>query len=133
MILPPGTVLPPLESPLAAPASEHAPTQQKGDRRPAKGFREHSERFASINAFVDATMSTLPRAAALVWVALWRDERRGLARAAVSDLARRVGCNERTARRALATLKKRRLVEVVRRGRLHGGPSIYRLRVTDAP
>lgn len=132
MILPPGTVLPPLEGPVAAPPPSDGVKARPARKSQASGPREHGDRFATINAFVDATMSTLPRAAALVWVALWRDERRGLARAAVSDLARRVGCNERTARRALATLKKRRLVEVVRRGRLHGGPSVYRLRVTGA-
>jgi hypothetical protein len=47
-----------------------------------------------------------------------------------------MGCSTATAKRALAELRTRKLIEVADRGRLGGGPSSYRLleaasRVTD--
>jgi len=74
-----------------------------------------------------------------VWLLLWRDERGGTARTAVSDLARRSGVSGRTVKRALRTLRRRGLVEVVRRGSPSAGPAVYRLHparakgVTDDP
>jgi DNA-binding transcriptional ArsR family regulator len=128
MILPPGIVLPPLESQAAGAATpEKQPTRPARGNRPAKGSPEIAGRFATINAFVDATMARLPRAAALIWLTLWRDERRGVSRTGLSDLARRVGCDHRTARRAVALLEKEGLVEKLRRGRLGSGPSVYRV------
>jgi DNA-binding transcriptional ArsR family regulator len=126
VILPPGTVLPPLDEAdgLASPDGAANP---RGGRRARKQPPESAGRFATINAFVDGTMARLPRAAALIWLALWRDERRGLSRTGLTDLARRVGCDHRTARRAVATLEKQGLVERVRRGRLGSGPSVYRV------
>lgn len=127
MILPPGTVLPPLDEAdgIGLPA-DRAP-MPRGGRRAGKTLPEKSERFATINSFVDGTMARLPRAAALIWLTLWRDERRGLSRTGLTDLARRAGCDHRTARRAVATLEKQGLVEKVRRGRLGSGPSVYRV------
>jgi hypothetical protein len=126
MILPAGKVFPPLED---AGASTPPTAERRADRgrRPGKKAAEHSGRFASINAFVDATMARLPRAAALIWLALWRDERRGVSRTGLTDLARRAGCNHRTARRAVAALEKQGLLQRVRRGRLGSGPSVYRV------
>jgi DNA-binding transcriptional ArsR family regulator len=83
-----------------------------------------------LNGFVDGVMGTLPRAAALVWVCLWRDTKPdGLARTAVADLARRIGGDRRTVLRALRLLTDRRLLEVVRRGGLGRGVSAYRVKV----
>ncbi len=126
MILPPGTVLPPLDRADGLAFSDGAATPL-GDRRARTKPPESSGRFATINAFVDGTMARLPRAAALIWLALWRDERRGLSRTGLTDLARRVGCDHRTARRAVATLEKQGLLERVRRGRMGSGPSVYRV------
>ncbi len=127
MILPPGTVLPPLDgAEMSAPSADQSPTPH-GGRRDGRTPPESSGRFATINAFVDGTMARLPRAAALIWLALWRDERRGLSRTGLTDLARRVGCDHRTARRAVAALEKQGLLERVRRGRLGSGPSVYRV------
>ena len=129
-VLPPGAVLPPL---VTAAAAEGAPIRsggRKGGRTHARRSRKHSGRFAVLNGFVDGVMGTLPRAAALVWVCLWRDTKPdGLARTAVTDLARRVGCNRRNAVRALRLLTDRRLLEVVRRGGLGRGVSAYRVKV----
>lgn len=127
MILPPGTVLPPLDGTEGAAPPAQRSDPAPGSRRAGKAPPESSGRFATINAFVDGTMARLPRAAALIWLALWRDERRGLSRTGLTDLARRAGCDHRTARRAVATLEKQGLVEKVRRGRLGSGPSVYRV------
>ena len=127
MILPPGTVLPPLDGAEATAAPAHQAPTPRGGRRAGKMLPESSERFGTINAFVDGTMARLPRAAALIWLTLWRDERHGLSRTGLTDLARRAGCNHRTARRAVAVLEKQGLVEKVRRGRLGSGPSVYRV------
>ena len=126
MILPPGTVLPPLVGADGIAIQDGAPTP-RGGRRAGKTPPESSGRFATINSFVDGTMARLPRAAALIWLALWRDERRGLSRTGLTDLAQRVGCDHRTARRAVATLEKQGLLERVRRGRRGSGPSVYRV------
>ncbi len=127
MILPPGTVLPPLEGSASTAARPEMQPAPRASKRNAQPEPEHAGRFATINAFVDGTMARLPRAAALVWLTLWRDERRGLSRTGLTDLARRTGCNHRTARRAVAALEQEGLVEKVRRGRLGSGPSVYRV------
>jgi hypothetical protein len=118
MILPPGTVLPPLEGSASTAARPEMQPAPRASKRNAQPEPEHAGRFATINAFVDGT---------LVWLALWRDERRGLSRTGLTDLARRTGCNHRTARRAVALLEQEGLVEKVRRGRLGSGPSVYRV------
>lgn len=129
-VLPPGAVLPPL---LTGDTGKGAPTRPaggKGGRTHARRSRRHSGRFAVLNGFVDGVMGTLPRAAALTWVCLWRDTKPdGLARTAVTDLARRVGGDRRTVLRALRLLAGRGLLEVVRRGGLGRGVSAYRVKV----
>ena len=129
-VLPPGAVLPPL---MTGNADKGAPTRtagRKGGRTHARRRVRHYGRFAVLNGFVDGVMGTLPRAAALVWVCLWRDTKPdGLARTAVTDLARRVGGDRRTVLRALRLLTDRGLLEVVRRGGLGRGVSAYRVKV----
>jgi len=129
-VLPPGAVLPPLVTSDAGTGAPTRPAGRKGGRTHARRSRGHSGRFAVLNGFVDGVMGTLPRAAALVWVCLWRDTKpNGLARTAVDDLARRVGGDRRTVLRALRLLDERRLLDVVRRGGLGRGVSAYRVRV----
>ncbi len=129
-VLPPGAVLPPL---VTADTAKVAPTclaGGKGGRKHARRSRKHAGRFAVLNGFVDGVMGTLPRAALATWVCLWRDTKPdGLARTAVTDLARRVGGDRRTVLRALRLLADRRLLEVVRRGGLGRGVSAYRVNI----
>jgi DNA-binding transcriptional ArsR family regulator len=129
-VLPPGAVLPPL---VTGNADKGAPTStagRKGGRTHARRRQRHYGRFAVLNGFVDGVMGSLPRAAALTWVCLWRDTKPdGLARTAVTDLARRVGGDRRTVLRALRLLADRGLLEVVRRGGLGRGLSTYRVKV----
>lgn len=129
-VLPPGAVLQPLVTPDAGKGAPTRPASRKGGRTHARRSRRRSGRFAVLNGFVDGVMGTLPRAAALVWVCLWRDTKPdGLARTAVTDMARRVGGDRRTVLRALRLLGKRGLLDVVRRGGLGRGPSTYRVKV----
>lgn len=129
-VLPPGQVLPPLVTGDVGKRTTERPAGRKGGRTQARRRQRHYGRFAVLNGFVDGVMGTLPRAAVLTWVCLYRDTKPdGLARTAVTDLARRVGCNRRNALRALRLLTDRKLVEVVRRGGLGRGVSIYRVKV----
>jgi len=129
-VLPPGAVLPPLVAVAAAEGAPTRPAGRKGGRTHARRRQRHYGRFAVLNGFVDGVMGTLPRAAALVWVCLWRDTKPdGLARTAVTDLARRIGGDRRTVLRALRLLVDRGLLEVVRRGGLGRGLSTYRVKV----
>ena len=129
-VLPPGAVLPPLVTADAGKGAPTRPAGRKGGRTHARRRQRHYGRFAALNGFVDGVMGTLPRAAALVWVCLWRDTKPdGLARTAVTDLAHRVGGDRRTVLRALRLLTDRGLLEVVRRGGLGRGVSAYRVKV----
>lgn len=128
-VLPPGAVLPPLVTPDAGEGAPTRPAGRKGGKRPLGRKRRLAARFALFNGFVDGVMGTLPRAAALVWVCLWRDTKPdGLARTAVADLARRIGGNRSTVIRALRLLVDRGLLDVVRRGGLGRGVSTYRVK-----
>jgi len=126
-VLPGCEVLPPLQT-------KSAETQQvdQGRRSWAKGRlprRKTGDRFAVLNAFVDFTMRNLSRAEALTWLALWRDTKtNGVARTSQADLARRMGVNVSTVKRAVAALAKSGLLVVVCRGSLRQGPSAYRVR-----
>ena len=129
-MLPPGAVLPPLVTPAAGSGALTRPAGGRGGRTHARRSRKHSGRFAVLNGFVDGVMGTLPRAAALTWVCLWRDTKPdGVARTAVTDLARRIGGTRRSVLRALRLLDDRGLLEVVRRGGLGRGVSAYRVKV----
>lgn len=103
-------------------------------RQPAKGKAKGAAgRWATFNAFADASLRRLSRAEAAVWLLLFRDTKRdGLARTGQADLARRAGCSVGTIKRAVRRLVALGLLSVVRRGRIGGGPSAYRLRPTAA-
>jgi hypothetical protein len=101
--------------------------QAKG-RGGAKGKRPAVGRFRTLNAFVDFTARELTRAELLVWLTLFRDSKDGVARTGQADIARRCKINRKTVYRALLSLSNRGLLRVVHRGRLGGGPSVYRLR-----
>jgi len=149
-VLRPGEVLPPLDlqsDPLAPalaepkesvamPARRSAgrvalPAQRSGTARQRPD--SHSKtRFQTINDFVDNTMQTLEFRASLAWFTLWRNTKpTGLARIAVSDLARRMGCSPATAKRALKDLKRAGLLTVVARGSDGRGVSTYRLTTSE--
>jgi hypothetical protein len=127
--LPAGTVLPPLETSDTGKGVPTRPARPRGGKTHARRSRQHPGRFAVVNGFVDGVMRGLPRSAALTWFCLWRDTKPcGVARTAVSDVARRIGGNRSTAMRAIKLLVDRGLVEVVYRGGLGRGVSMYRVK-----
>jgi predicted transcriptional regulator len=82
-----------------------------------------------VNAFLDFSAGGLSRAEALTWLVLWRDTKpAGTAQTSQADLARRIGANSSTVKRAVAALVKAGLLAVVYRGSLHRGPSAYCVR-----
>lgn len=145
-VLQPGEVLPPLDSPSDSPAPAAAELQEPAalparrstgrvpPRRDRSGAAQqptasHSKsRFQVINEFVDDTMKTLEFRASLAWFTLWRNTKpNGLAKIAISDLARRMGCSKYTAKRAIRDLSRAGLLTVVALGSKYRGVSIYRL------
>ena len=95
--------------------------------------RTRSERFAALNAFVDFGIADadLTGAEVKVWLILFRDTKgTGTARAGQTDIARRAGLSRRGVQVALDKLSAKGMVRVVRRGRLNGGPSVYRVHPT---
>ena len=129
-VLPPGQVLSPLVAADTGRGAQTRPAGGNGGRTHARRSRKHTGRFAVLNGFVDGVMGTLPRAAALTWICLYRDTKPdGLARTAVADLAGRVQCDRRNVLRALRLLVDRGHLEVVRRGGLGRGVSAYRVKV----
>jgi hypothetical protein len=128
-VLPPGAVLPPLVTGDVVEGALMSPAGRKGGKTHGRRSGRQYGRYIVLNGFVDGVMGTLPRAAALVWVTLWRDTKPdGLARTAVTDLARRIGGDRSTVIRAVRLLVERGLLDVVRRGGLGRGVSTYRVK-----
>ena len=124
-ILPGCTVLPPMKP---ATNGRHVPTGDQDGKAKSKAKRKSGDRFAVLNAFVDFTAASLPRAELLVWFTLFRDTKPdGLARTSQIDLARRAGLSARTVVRAIASLVRRGLLKIVHRGGLRRGVSSYRV------
>ena len=87
--------------------------------------RRSGLRFEILNAFVDSGMADLTRAELAVWLTLYRDTRDGTARTSLDDLARRGGMDRQTVSRAVGRLEGRKMLQVLRRGGLNRGPSVY--------
>ena len=118
------SVLPPMEATANTAVRRPAGRKAKGKSR----SRDRRSRFATLNAFLDFTVRDLTRAEAVVWLVLFRDTKPdGVARTSQADLARRVGADVSTIKRAVARLRSRELLTVVFRGSLRRGPSAYRV------
>jgi hypothetical protein len=90
--------------------------------------RMATERFRTLNTFVDFTARDLRRNDLLVWLVLYRDTKDGIARTAQTDIARRIGASKRTVVRAIRRLEEMGLLTVAYRGGLRRGASAYRVR-----
>jgi CRP-like cAMP-binding protein len=126
-ILPPGAVLRPDDD------EEIPPSTSRSSKPVAKpNRRTRSERFATLNVFVDFSQRDLTGAEVRVWLTLFRDTKAatGTARTAQADIARRAGLSRRGVQVALDKLTAKGLVQLVRRGRLNAGPSTYRVHPT---
>lgn len=100
--------------------------------KPKRGPRR-SERFATLNAFVDIGLADLTGAETKVWLILYRDTKKtGTARTGQADIARRSGLSGRSVKVAVRSLQAKGFIRVVRRGRLNAGPSTYRLHPTGS-
>jgi DNA-binding MarR family transcriptional regulator len=105
-------------------------SQSNGTPTTARGAtkRRSRLRFEILNAFVDGGMAGLSRAELAIWLTVYRDTKRdGTARTSLDDLARRGGMDRQTASRAVGRLARRKMLQVLRRGGLNSGPSVYRV------
>jgi hypothetical protein len=127
-------VPPPLDpTPLrasATPATTRRGGRPKKPKGPAKK-RVVGERFRTLNNFVDCSLATLSRSEMAVWFILYRDTRDGLARTAMTDLARRAGCSKRQVVTAIKRLEAKGLLQVVYRGGRERGISADRCVAVD--
>ena len=122
-ILPPDAIFRPDEEPARpAPAAK------------AKRGSGRGERFAVLNAFTDCALATLTGAEVKTWLILFRDAKAatGTSRTGQADIARRAGLSLRAVKLALRILRAKGMVQVVRRGRLNAGPSVYGIHPTGS-
>lgn len=108
-------------------ASETPKVLRIGGRR-----RLRRDRFESVNAFVDVALRHLGGADAKVWLVVWRDVRQGVASVSNKELGLRSGHDERTVRRSVRRLVDSGWLEVVKRGGINRGASVYRVLVGSA-
>jgi hypothetical protein len=94
-----------------------------------RGAKVPRERFATVNEFVDVAMRCLSGVDVKVWMTVWRDTRHGTACVSNRELGLRSGHDERSVRRAVRTLVRSGWLEVVKRGGIGRGASVYRVRV----
>jgi hypothetical protein len=119
---------------LPADATLRADDEPTAPPPPAKPKRPGGpgERFAALNAFADLGLADLTGGEVKVWLILFRDTKAatGTARTGQADIARRAGMSRRGVQVALDKLRAKGMVQVVRRGRVTAGPSVYRVRPT---
>jgi biotin operon repressor len=123
-------VLPPMHQ------GNGSPRRHQGDTSKAKGKpsrRNTADRFAVLNAFVDAGMVGLSRVESLTWLVLYRDTRNGTACTSEDDIAKRIGCSKRAVVQAVGRLRRRGLLIQVFKGGINRGPSRYRVVPTPKP
>lgn len=102
------------------------------DSRPGKAkskapSKANEGRFEMLNSFVDCQLAECTRAELAVWLVLYRDSRKGMACTAQSWIAKRANVDVRTVRTAIGKLKRRGLVDVVKKGGPSAGLAVYRV------
>ncbi len=104
--------------------------ERGGKAQPATNAKKLAGRirWQTLNQFVDVVLRDLSGGEAAVWLVLFRDARNGKATTAITDLATRCGMSRRGITKALALLKEKRLVAVIRRGSAAGAPNVYAVR-----
>jgi len=107
-----------------------SPRRHQGNTSKAKkktSRRNTGDRFAVLNAFVDAGMVGLSRVEIGTWLRLYRETRGGSACTSRASIAGRVGCSVKAVGNALARLRKAGLLIQVFKGGQERGSSIYRI------
>lgn len=85
-------------------------------------------RFKTMNEFVDQSARLVDTTAQAVWLVLFREVRaNGIGKVSFGQIAECIGVSRRTVIRAVQHLEEAKLVTVVQRGRMSGGPSTYRV------
>lgn len=116
-ILPGCSVLPPLES-------DAPPTHDKKTRTKP---RVSTDRFTTLNNFVDFTLRDLCRADVVTWFILFRDAREGVAQTSQREIAERGGLRVQHVNKAVKRLASAGLLTIVRQGGFRQGATSYRL------
>jgi predicted transcriptional regulator len=111
------------------------PESTEPDRRPGRfehrtkstknSTKNAGSRFKDLSAFVRLSAAGLTKAELAVWIAVFNFSQGGTAIVTQVKLAKFAGTTERTIKRAVASLVKRGLLEVIERGR-PGRSSVYR-------
>ena len=109
------------------------PTKEECKTTTHKAPKKDTSRWNELNQFIDVTMRDLPPAQKAVWLVLFRDERKGVAKSAQSDIARRCGLSRESVSRAIAELERRGLVQTLHQGGLNQGLSWYRVMALNKP
>ena len=114
------------------PDATFRPDDEPARPTPAAKPKRRAGRFAVLNAFADCALADLTGAEVKTWLILFRDAKAatGTARTGQTDIARRAGLSVRGVQYAIGKLQAKGMIRVVRRGRLNGGPSAYRLHPT---
>jgi biotin operon repressor len=129
-IIPVGQEPPPLRPSPSTNGANGRPARQQGQGSKAKGKparRKTGNRFAVLNAFVDAGMVGLSRVELATWLVLYRDTKDGTACTSEDNIAARAGCSKRAVTKAVGRLRRRGLLVQVFRGGINRGPSRYRV------
>ena len=107
------------------------PPEHRAKGKPAR--RKTGDRFAVLNAFVDAGMVGLSRVETMTWLVLYRDTRNGTACTSMKNIATRIGCSRQAVKNAVKKLCRLGLLIQVFRGSNLRGPSVYRVWPTPNP
>lgn len=108
------------------PGHESAPLECDQQARPDTRLYK---KVKALNAFIDNTAKGLKPTEALVWLALFRFARDGLATVPKATVAKRLGIDERTVSRSIRTLRKQNLVRIEYHGGKKGECNKYRLAI----
>lgn len=116
----------PREKPEIAATNGQLPQPTKATHTEPPG--KHGSRFQTLNTFIDESAHQVDTTAQATWFVLFRETKpNGLATVSQGQIAKCIGVTRRTVVRAMAALTEEELVEIVRRGKLNGGPSTYRV------
>jgi biotin operon repressor len=107
--------------------------QGTGSRAKGKPVRKTADRFAVLNAFVDAGMVGLSRVETMTWLVLYRDTRNGTACTSMVSIAARAGCSKQAVVNATKRLRRRGLLVQVFKGSNLRGPSRYHVLSVPKP
>lgn len=118
LIIPDGFILEPMNNRRPKATTPKA-TEPKANQK---------DRFLVLNTWIDVSIRDLSRAEIVTWLVLYRDEREGISKTSYTDIARRGGLSSRSVATAVSSLRKKRLIKLIRKGGLRQGPSVYKVK-----